>query len=309
MDKLGMSTAEQAQIKEVLDYPHGIILVTGPTGAGKSTSLNAFLRQINSTDLRIITIEDPIGTRSGRQPDAGRGRDRPAVRERAPPRAVGPRRHHGGRDPRPRDGRHRYPRVADRPPCLLDPPHERRAGRHPPRRHGDRAYLVASRSRWWLVDALRHRQVPDERPRREGPQPVAHRRVGQPGGRQVEGGRGRRLGVPLRRLGCAEPDGDDLEVVDEPRREEPAGPRVRLKVGRYVEARDTRQFPQHLVLGAGQGRDQRREAGRARGLEDRLALLVGQARGDGLGKGVLEQRGHRKKSLPRAAPEATAASP
>jgi type II secretory ATPase GspE/PulE/Tfp pilus assembly ATPase PilB-like protein len=60
MDKLGMSTAEQAQIKEVLDYPHGIILVTGPTGAGKSTSLNAFLRQINSTDLRIITIEDPI---------------------------------------------------------------------------------------------------------------------------------------------------------------------------------------------------------------------------------------------------------
>src|SRR5579863_1642868 len=60
MDKLGMSVAEQAQIKEVLDYPHGIILVTGPTGAGKSTSLNAFLRQINSTDLRIITIEDPI---------------------------------------------------------------------------------------------------------------------------------------------------------------------------------------------------------------------------------------------------------
>ena len=44
----------------MLDYPHGIILVTGPTGSGKSTSLNAFLRQINSTDLRIITIEDPI---------------------------------------------------------------------------------------------------------------------------------------------------------------------------------------------------------------------------------------------------------
>jgi type II secretory ATPase GspE/PulE/Tfp pilus assembly ATPase PilB-like protein len=60
MDRLGMSQAEQAQIKHVLDYPHGIILVTGPTGSGKSTSLNAFLRQINSTDLRIITIEDPI---------------------------------------------------------------------------------------------------------------------------------------------------------------------------------------------------------------------------------------------------------
>jgi type II secretory ATPase GspE/PulE/Tfp pilus assembly ATPase PilB-like protein len=60
MDRLGMSAEEQAQIKQVLDYPHGIILVTGPTGSGKSTSLNAFLRQINSTDLRIITIEDPI---------------------------------------------------------------------------------------------------------------------------------------------------------------------------------------------------------------------------------------------------------
>ena len=60
MDRLGMSAEEQAQITGILDYPHGIILVTGPTGSGKSTSLNAFLRKINSTDLRIITIEDPI---------------------------------------------------------------------------------------------------------------------------------------------------------------------------------------------------------------------------------------------------------
>jgi type II secretory ATPase GspE/PulE/Tfp pilus assembly ATPase PilB-like protein len=60
MDRLGMSPEEQAQIVNILDYPHGIILVTGPTGSGKSTSLNAFLRKINSTDLRIITIEDPI---------------------------------------------------------------------------------------------------------------------------------------------------------------------------------------------------------------------------------------------------------
>ena len=60
MDRLGMSPDEQAQIISVLDYPHGIILVTGPTGSGKSTSLNAFLRKINSTDLRIITVEDPV---------------------------------------------------------------------------------------------------------------------------------------------------------------------------------------------------------------------------------------------------------
>jgi type II secretory ATPase GspE/PulE/Tfp pilus assembly ATPase PilB-like protein len=60
MDRLGMSAEEQAQIAPILEYPHGIVLVTGPTGSGKSTSLNAFLRKINSTDLRIITIEDPI---------------------------------------------------------------------------------------------------------------------------------------------------------------------------------------------------------------------------------------------------------
>ena len=60
MDRLGMNAEEQAMVTSVLDYPHGIILVTGPTGSGKSTSLNAFLRQINSPDLRIVTIEDPI---------------------------------------------------------------------------------------------------------------------------------------------------------------------------------------------------------------------------------------------------------
>ena len=60
MDRLGLNEKEQQQIKRVLEFPHGIILVTGPTGSGKSTSLNAFLRQINSTDLRIITVEDPI---------------------------------------------------------------------------------------------------------------------------------------------------------------------------------------------------------------------------------------------------------
>jgi len=40
--------------------PHGILLVTGPTGSGKSTSLYAWLHTINSTDLRILTIEEPV---------------------------------------------------------------------------------------------------------------------------------------------------------------------------------------------------------------------------------------------------------
>lgn len=60
LEQLGLSQSERGEITKVLDLPHGIVLVTGPTGSGKSTSLNAFLREINSTDRRIITIEDPI---------------------------------------------------------------------------------------------------------------------------------------------------------------------------------------------------------------------------------------------------------
>lgn len=60
MAQLGMSERDTAIVDRVLNLPHGIILVTGPTGSGKSTSLNAFIRSINSEDRRIITVEDPI---------------------------------------------------------------------------------------------------------------------------------------------------------------------------------------------------------------------------------------------------------
>ena len=60
MEELGMLPEDQERIKRVLDAPHGIILVTGPTGSGKSTSLTAFIRQINSPGRRIITVEDPV---------------------------------------------------------------------------------------------------------------------------------------------------------------------------------------------------------------------------------------------------------
>jgi len=58
--QLGMSEQDSEIVNRVLNLPHGIILVTGPTGSGKSTSLNAFIRSINSEDQRIITVEDPI---------------------------------------------------------------------------------------------------------------------------------------------------------------------------------------------------------------------------------------------------------
>jgi type II secretion system protein E len=60
LDKLGFSQLEENAIREIILKPHGIFLVTGPTGSGKSTSLYAFLSTINSVQKRIITIEEPV---------------------------------------------------------------------------------------------------------------------------------------------------------------------------------------------------------------------------------------------------------
>ncbi len=60
LDKLGFDPKEENAIREIVLKPHGIMLVTGPTGAGKSTSLYAFLSTINSVSKRIITIEEPV---------------------------------------------------------------------------------------------------------------------------------------------------------------------------------------------------------------------------------------------------------
>ena len=60
MDRLGLSPHDEAILLKLINKPHGILLNTGPTGSGKSTSLYAWLHTINTTDLRILTIEDPI---------------------------------------------------------------------------------------------------------------------------------------------------------------------------------------------------------------------------------------------------------
>ncbi len=60
LDKLGLADNDEKILKKLITKPHGILLVTGPTGSGKSTSLYAWLHTINSIDKRIITIEEPI---------------------------------------------------------------------------------------------------------------------------------------------------------------------------------------------------------------------------------------------------------
>jgi len=60
LEHLGMSPRDNRIWDRVLDLPHGIILVTGPTGSGKTTTLYAALSKINNADLKIVTIEDPV---------------------------------------------------------------------------------------------------------------------------------------------------------------------------------------------------------------------------------------------------------
>src|ERR1051325_3714225 len=60
LDKLGFSPVDEQALREIILKPHGIMLVTGPAGAGKSTTLYACLSTINSVHKRIITIEEPV---------------------------------------------------------------------------------------------------------------------------------------------------------------------------------------------------------------------------------------------------------
>lgn len=57
---LGFTDSFQSRFVEVLERPHGILLVTGPTGSGKTTTLYTALSRINTPDVKIITVEDPV---------------------------------------------------------------------------------------------------------------------------------------------------------------------------------------------------------------------------------------------------------
>ena len=60
LEELGMSTADIARLEEMIYKPYGMILSTGPTGSGKSTTLYSILKRINQPDINIITLEDPV---------------------------------------------------------------------------------------------------------------------------------------------------------------------------------------------------------------------------------------------------------
>ena len=60
LQKLGFSVENKKKVEAFCEYPWGFLLVTGPTGSGKSTTLYSMLEQINKSDVNIITVEDPV---------------------------------------------------------------------------------------------------------------------------------------------------------------------------------------------------------------------------------------------------------
>ena len=141
LDALGFDAAQLEALKRLISRPHGLFLVCGPTGSGKTTTLHSLLRELNTADLKIWTAEDPIEIVAGRPaPGAGQPQDRLDLRRGdAQLHARRPRRDHGGRDARRRDRQDRHRGLAHRPPGVLHAAHQQRGGKRgaPARpRHG-----------------------------------------------------------------------------------------------------------------------------------------------------------------------------
>ncbi|MDO4759265.1 MAG: GspE/PulE family protein [Candidatus Saccharibacteria bacterium] len=60
LDLLGLTKEERHEIDEVVSHPRGLVLMVGPTGSGKSTTLYSMINALNTTDKKIITLEDPV---------------------------------------------------------------------------------------------------------------------------------------------------------------------------------------------------------------------------------------------------------
>lgn len=60
LDRLGLGISERAEINEIISHPRGMVLMVGPTGSGKSTTLYSIINALNTTSRKIITLEDPI---------------------------------------------------------------------------------------------------------------------------------------------------------------------------------------------------------------------------------------------------------
>ncbi len=157
LDQLGFSGDNLQRLDRLIRQSHGIILATGPTGSGKSTTLYACLTRINSPEKNIITIEDPIEYQLR---GVGQMQVNPKIELTFASglRSIlrqDPGRDHGRRNPRQRDRRNRDPGRADRPSGVLDAAYQRLVRRGDATGgHGNRAVPG------FVVDSRRARAAP-----------------------------------------------------------------------------------------------------------------------------------------------------
>ena len=131
LKQLGMDDAVRARLEDMIARPHGILLVTGPTGSGKTTTLYGSLLKLNDT---LAQHHDRRGSdrvlHRRRRPDAGQHARRHDLRARlARDPASGSRCRDGRRNPRSRNGGNRGAGFADRPSRAVDAAHEFRGRR------------------------------------------------------------------------------------------------------------------------------------------------------------------------------------
>ena len=138
---LGFDERQSKDLTESIQMPHGLMLVTGPTGSGKSTTLYACLNLLNEPDTNICTVEDPVEYKfKGINQVQVKAQVGLTFASPCGPFAAGPGRDHGGRGPRPGDGRDLSACRPDRPLRALHDPHQRFALRDKSSGgHGDRA--------------------------------------------------------------------------------------------------------------------------------------------------------------------------
>jgi type IV pilus assembly protein PilB len=98
LEELGMSKRTSHKLESMIYKPYGMILSTGPTGSGKSTTLYSILKRINQPDINILTLEDPVEYRVGkiRQIQLNRKCGHDLCQRTALDDAPGPRCDHGG---------------------------------------------------------------------------------------------------------------------------------------------------------------------------------------------------------------------
>ncbi len=60
LDNIGVNERERAEVDTIISHPRGLVLMVGPTGSGKSTTLYGIINALNSVDRKILTLEDPV---------------------------------------------------------------------------------------------------------------------------------------------------------------------------------------------------------------------------------------------------------